>query len=158
MTLAYIAAGSNLGDRKKYLSQARALLSGAETQILKSSEVYETEPVGGPPQGKYLNAVWEVETRFSAQVLLNRLLEIEQALGRVRAGRNAPRTIDLDILFYNEAVIEEPGLSVPHPRLQEREFVLKPLMDLCPEFIHPQIKKTIREIWQKKQMGSDPRV
>jgi 2-amino-4-hydroxy-6-hydroxymethyldihydropteridine diphosphokinase len=149
MILTYIAAGSNLGDRESYLQQALARLSGTEIRFIAGSKNYETEPVGGPPQGKYLNAVWKVETTLSAKDLLNKLFEIEKTLGRVRSERNAPRTIDLDILFYGNAVIEEPGLTVPHPRLQEREFVLRPMMDLDPGMVHPRLKKTIQQLWQE---------
>lgn len=150
MTLAYIAVGSNLGNREDLLIQARQLLSALEkVQFVAGSKIYETDPVGGPSQGKYLNAVWEIETTLPAKQLLEALLEIEKKLGRVRSERNAARTIDLDILFYNETTIDEPGMTIPHPRLHEREFVLKPLMDLCPEWVHPRLKKTVKELYEK---------
>ncbi len=149
MIIAYIAVGSNLGERLEYLNQAQERLSKLKgIRFLKSSAVYETEPVGGAEQGKYLNAVWEIETSLAPQELMKQLLAIEKKLGRVRTELHAPRTIDLDILFYQDRMIEEPGLSIPHPRLQEREFVLKPLMDLCPDFTHPRLKKTVRELSQ----------
>ena len=149
MNLVYLAVGSNLGERLNYLNQAGEMLSKLKgVRFLRSSEIYETEPVGGSgvPQGKYLNAVWEIETSLAPQELLKELLEIEKKLDRVRAELHAPRTIDLDILFYQDRIIEEPGLCVPHPRLHEREFVLKPLMDLCPDFTHPKLKKKIRDL------------
>lgn len=147
MTPAYIAVGSNLGNREDHMNQARQIISSLDqVKLIQSSKVYETEPVGGPKQGKYLNAVWKIETSLGARELLQKLLQIEKKLGRVRTERNAPRTIDLDILFYENQVIEGPGLHIPHPRLHEREFVLKPLMDLCPDFVHPKLKKTVEEL------------
>ena len=149
MTLAYIAVGSNMGKREDYVNQARQMVSRLDkAEFLQSSRVYETEPVGGPPQGKYLNVVWKIKTALAAKELLQELLKVERKLGRVRTARNAPRTVDLDILFYGDQVIEERGLRIPHPRLHEREFVLKPLMDLCPEFVHPILKRSVRELWE----------
>ena len=114
--------------------------------FLRASKIYETEPVGGPPQGKYLNAVWEIETDLAAEVLLKELLKIENEMGRVRTVKNSPRPIDLDILFYGHEIIKKPGLEIPHPRLHERWFVLKPLADLAPDFVHPVMRKTIKEL------------
>lgn len=151
MALAYIAAGSNLGDRNKYLSDAETLLRGAKKiSFIQSSKIYETAPVGGPAgQGNYLNTVWGIETDLAPMELLKELLGIEKKLGRVREDRNGPRVIDLDILFYSDEVVNAPGLTLPHPRLQERSFVLKPLMDLCPNLRHPVLKKTIRELYEQ---------
>jgi 2-amino-4-hydroxy-6-hydroxymethyldihydropteridine diphosphokinase len=149
LSIAFIAVGSNLGNRQTYIDKARTLLrKNRGVFFLKSSKVYETDPVGGPRQGKYLNAVWKIQTGYTPRALLECLLEIEKALGRVRSTRNAPRTIDLDILFYNDAVIDTLGLSVPHPRIQERAFVLRPLMDLCPEWVHPKFHKTVRKLYE----------
>jgi 2-amino-4-hydroxy-6-hydroxymethyldihydropteridine diphosphokinase len=150
MAIAYLAVGSNLGNRQAYLYKARLLVRRHRAILfLKSSRVYETQPSGGPRcQRKYLNAVWKIQTGLSPRNLLTELLKIEKELGRVRAERNAPRTVDLDILFYNNAMIEAPGLSVPHPRLHEREFVLKPLMEICPEFVHPKFKMTVRKLYE----------
>lgn len=148
MILCYLAVGSNLGDRENYLDQARQLISKTSgIYFLQASRIYETEPVGGPVQGKYLNAVLEIETELAPETLLAVLLEIEKKLGRIRTVPNGPRTIDLDILFYGEQVIHLPGLQVPHPRLHMREFVLKPLMDLCPSKMHPQLHQTVRELY-----------
>lgn len=149
MILTYIAAGSNLGDRQTSLQLALETLQKIPAlHFLRSSSIYETEPQGGPPQGKYLNAVWEFTTGLAAGTLLQQLLAVEKGLGRVRNEINGPRTIDLDILFYGDAHFEMDGLKIPHPRLQERGFVLKPLADLCPEKIHPVLKKSVRELWQ----------
>ncbi len=155
MKLTYIAAGSNLGDRSHSLEQAcQLLLKTAGIRFSRASKIYETDPVGGPEQGKYLNAVWEIETTLSPQKLLAELLDIEKKLGRVRVELNGPRTIDLDILFYGDQVVAEPGLHIPHPRLHTRSFVLQPLMDLCPDLKHPQLKKTIRELFRDEKVKS----
>jgi 2-amino-4-hydroxy-6-hydroxymethyldihydropteridine diphosphokinase len=149
MATSYIAVGSNLGDRKENLKTAKDYLEKIEgIQFLKSSSVYETEPVGGPPQGKYLNAVWKVETSLEPKQLLEKLLGIEAQMGRIRKEKNGPRPIDLDILFYEDRILHESDLEIPHPQLQTREFVLKPLMDLAPDFVHPELKKTVREMYE----------
>ena len=127
----FLALGSNLGDRLENLQAAvRALGEDAATRILRSSRVYETDPVG-PPQPDYLNAVVEVETTLGPRGLLDRCLAVERALGRVRGERWGPRVIDVDLLSYADAEIEEPDLQVPHPRMHERGFVLVPLLELC---------------------------
>jgi len=110
--------------------------------------VIETAPVGGPPQGPYLNAVAELSTDLPPRALLELLLSVEKRLGRERTPgeRNAPRRIDLDLLFYGERVIDEPGLSVPHPRLHQRRFVLEPLAELAPALVHPVLGKTVGEL------------
>ena len=126
MTRAYVGLGANLGDREATIRRAAALLGAA-----RLSPILETEPWGYADQPKFLNAVAEVETDLGPRQLLDRLLEIERELGRVREGpRYGPRTIDLDLLLYGEEVVEEPGLTVPHPRLAERLFVLQPLASL----------------------------
>jgi 2-amino-4-hydroxy-6-hydroxymethyldihydropteridine diphosphokinase len=132
---AYVALGSNLGDREAHLAHAVAALRatcGVEVRALSS--IRETQPVGGPPQGAFLNAVVELRTELSARTLLERLLEIEAEAGRERGPlRNAPRTLDLDLLIYGDQRIDEPGLVVPHPRMHERAFVLEPLAEIAPE-------------------------
>jgi 2-amino-4-hydroxy-6-hydroxymethyldihydropteridine diphosphokinase len=129
VTVAYIGLGSNLGDREAQLLRAADALDA-----VRLSPVIETEPWGFEDQPRFLNAVAEVETELSPRQLLDRLLEIEKALGRTRDGpRYGPRTIDLDLLIYDDQVIDEPGLQVPHPRLAERSFVLEPLAALVPE-------------------------
>ena len=143
----FLAVGSNLGDRVKNLARAVSQLKQAHgIEFVRASNTYETEPVGGPSQGKYLNAVWEIRTHLSPHNLLQMLLMIETSLGRERQGRNFPRTLDLDILFYDQKIIHEQGLVIPHPRLHERAFVLNPLCDLAPDWIHPEFQKTIQTL------------
>ena len=127
----FIGIGSNLGNRKKYIKNAiKKLKETKGIEIKKISNIYETEPVGGPKQGKYLNGVMEIETWLKPRELIVELQKIEKQLGRIRSVKNAPRTIDLDILLYGDEKIDEPGLKVPHPRMHEREFVMKPLKEI----------------------------
>jgi len=129
-TSAYLALGSNLGDRLEHLREAVRLLGAEPTvEVVRSSRVYESEPVG-PPQPAYLNAVVEVSTDGTARDLLEACRRVEDALGRVRAERWGPRTIDVDVLIFDEETIDEPDLVVPHPRMHERGFVLVPLGEL----------------------------
>ena len=145
MKRVYLGVGSNIGLREAHLKKARILLSyHPKVHFLRSSPIYETDPVGGPPQGKFLNAVWEIETELLPGELLQMLLSIEKSLGREKErDKNSPRTIDLDILFYEDLVVEEPNLTIPHPRLSERWFVLKPLWDLVSDFVHPILRKSV---------------
>ncbi len=133
MTLAYVGLGANLGDRESTIRNAAALI-GAR----RLSTIRETEPWGVEDQPLFLNAVAELDTELSARALLDRLLEVERELGRTRDGaRYGPRTIDLDLLLYGAEVIDEPGLTVPHPHLHERIFVLEPLAELDPQLVVP---------------------
>jgi 2-amino-4-hydroxy-6-hydroxymethyldihydropteridine diphosphokinase len=128
MTIAYVGLGSNLGDRELLIREAAELIGA-----VRLSRVIETEPWGYGNQPMFLNAVAEVETPLTARQLLDHLLDVERRLGRERIGaRWGPRTIDLDLLLYGDQTIDEPGLVVPHPRLTEREFVLRPLAELVP--------------------------
>ena len=131
MPVAFIGVGSNLGDRLNNIQQAIQHLQERDGLIVeKVSSLIETEPVGGPPQGDYLNGVLKVETELSPQELLDTLLTIERKMGRKRVLKNGPRIIDLDILFYGDRVINEPHLQIPHQRMFERNFVLKPLLEI----------------------------
>jgi len=128
---AYLGLGSNLGDRLANLERAvRLLARHPGIRLVRSSRVYETEPVGGPAQPDYLNAVLEAETELSPQELLRACLGVEETMGRVRTGRWGPRVIDVDLLTYDDLEIDEPDLTVPHPRMHERGFVLIPLAEL----------------------------
>jgi 2-amino-4-hydroxy-6-hydroxymethyldihydropteridine diphosphokinase len=148
---AYIALGSNLGDRQGYLDRAlRALQEHPGISVTRVSSFYETEPVGGPPgQGDYLNAAAEIDTDLSPAELMRALLDIEKGLGRVRGERHAPRTIDLDLLLHGDLVVEEPDLQVPHPRMHDRSFVLEPLAEIAAEAVHPVLKKSIAQLWDE---------
>jgi 2-amino-4-hydroxy-6-hydroxymethyldihydropteridine diphosphokinase len=127
----YIGIGSNLGDREKNIDGAVQKLRETEgIDVVKVSPLYDTAPLGGPPQPRFLNGVVEIETVISPEKLLSILRNIEDQLGRERKIKNGPRTIDLDILTYGEEKIDEPGLHIPHPRMNEREFVMKPLRDI----------------------------
>lgn len=146
--VAFVSLGSNLGDRAAHLANALAGLRATRgISALRCSSVYETEPVGPPGQGPYLNAVARLETRLEPRALLERLLDLEGAAGRTRSGvRNEARTLDLDLLLYGSRILDEPGLRVPHPRLHERPFVLAPLRELAPALRHPQLGRSVAEL------------
>jgi 2-amino-4-hydroxy-6-hydroxymethyldihydropteridine diphosphokinase len=130
---AYVGIGSNLGDREGNLRRAVELLAAEDgIEVVSVSEIRETDPVGPVEQGPFLNGAVRLETDLGPHELLARLLAVEQRLGRVRGERWGPRTIDLDLLLYGNEVEDEPGLTVPHPRLHERRFALEPLADLAP--------------------------
>ena len=133
MATAFVGIGSNLGDRESNLRRAIELLSAEDgVEVVAVSEIRETDPVGPVEQGPFLNGAVEVETSLGPHELLGRLLSVENRLGRVRSERWGPRTIDLDLLLYGGERVDEAGLTVPHPRLHERRFVLEPLADLDP--------------------------
>jgi len=144
---AYVSIGTNLGDRAAQLRRAvRGVAALPETRVVGLSPIYETDPLGPPPQGPYLNAALHVETALAPRALLDGLLAIERAAGRERGARNAARTLDLDLLLYGDQVIDEPGLAVPHPRLAERAFVLEPLAAIAPRVRHPTLGATIVDL------------
>jgi 2-amino-4-hydroxy-6-hydroxymethyldihydropteridine diphosphokinase len=153
---AWVALGSNLGSRRAHLDGAVAALTRARgVRVVRSSGWVETEPQGGPVgQGRYLNGVVELETTLGARELLDLLLAIEREAGRVRGERNGPRTLDLDLLFFGDAAIDEPDLIVPHPRLEEREFVLEPLAQLEPGRVLPRSRVTVRERLAELRAGA----
>ena len=131
VTTAYLGLGGNLGDRLADLQRAADLLAERSgVRVVRCSRVYETDPVGGPPQPRFLNAVLEVSTGLSARELLRTCQQIEDEMGRVRLERWGPRPIDIDILAFDRETIDEPDLQVPHPRMHERGFVLAPLAEL----------------------------
>ena len=131
MARAFLALGSNLGDREAYIRDAVA----AMPDVVAMSEIYETEPVGPEGQGPYLNAVVELDTDLTPRELLELCQRLEAAAGRVRAERWGPRTLDVDVLLVGDLAVDEPDLIVPHPRMWERDFVLRPLADLAPELV-----------------------
>ncbi|GIW82530.1 MAG: hypothetical protein KatS3mg105_4337 [Gemmatales bacterium] len=157
-TVAYIALGSNLGDRKSNLDRAVETLGRHSTMTVKCvSSYYETEPVGGPPgQEKYFNAALELETDLSARQLLQTLLETEASLGRVRGEKDGPRVIDLDLLLFGDEIYEEADLQVPHPRMHERVFVLEPLAEIAAEVRHPILERSASDLlWGLKHAGRE---
>lgn len=141
MPIAYIAFGSNLGDRNKNINDAVSLLKARpKIKVIKTSSIIETEPEGGPKQGKFLNGALKIETDLSSRELLIALQDIENKLGRKHAvqitgsrerEKNGPRTIDLDIIFYGDEKINEPDLIIPHPRWNQRSFVKNPIQEIC---------------------------
>lgn len=134
METVYLGVGSNLGDREKYIQQAiRYLRETPGISVKKISSFYETDPVGGPPQGKFLNGAVELETVLSPRELLVCLKEIEKKAGRKQRIRYGPREIDMDILFFGDQSISEGDLQIPHPKIQEREFVKIPLREIAPQ-------------------------
>lgn len=149
MVPAYISFGSNIGDRNKNIERAVEYLKELDgISVKKISSIYETDPAGGPPQGKFLNGVIEIETSLLPDELLDRLKGIESRLGRVKTQENGPRTIDLDILFYGDIVIDGERIKIPHPRMHGREFVLRGLNEIAPDFLHPRLNKTIKELYE----------
>ncbi len=154
---ACLGVGANLGDRSAAIAAAvDALTSHAGVQSLRLSRIYETEPVGPAGQGRYLNAAIRLQTTLSARELLVLCLALERDAGRDRAGevRWGPRQLDLDLLLYGDAIIDEPGLTVPHPHLAERTFVLDPLADVADEVIHPVLNLTISTLRQRLRAAS----
>lgn len=143
----YLALGSNQGDRQRHIERAIGLLVEAGVAVKRQSPLYETEPVGTSAQRWYLNCVVEVDTELMPLSLLRALQRIERRLGRRRGGPEPlARTIDIDILFYANSTVDMPELTIPHPRLAERRFVLEPLRDLAPELRHPRTRRTPAEM------------
>lgn len=140
----YLGLGSNLGDREARLREALERLADP-IRVMAISGVYETEPVGFTDQPSFLNAVARVETPLEPAALLDACAAVESAMGRERRFPDAPRTIDIDLLLYGDTVMEGPGLTLPHPRMLDRAFVLAPLAELAPEMRHPRSGRTIRD-------------
>lgn len=144
---AYLALGSNLGDREEHLRNALKMLSLTEgIEVTTVSTFINTAPVGYTDQPDFLNAVVEIETTLDPYALLSVCNEIEQALKRKRIIHWGPRTIDVDILLFGDLILEDEKLTIPHPRMLEREFVMKPLCEIAPKALHPVKKKTIKDL------------
>jgi 2-amino-4-hydroxy-6-hydroxymethyldihydropteridine diphosphokinase len=145
-----IALGSNLGDRRAHFEYAIDALRLDLTNVSVSS-FSETAPVGvGPEHGVYLNAVVVGDTRLPARILLERLLEIEEERGRARPYPMAPRTLDVDLILYGEEIIDEDGITVPHARFREREFVLAPLAEIAPDMVDPVTRQTMSDLLNRR--------
>jgi 2-amino-4-hydroxy-6-hydroxymethyldihydropteridine diphosphokinase len=145
-----LGLGSNIGNKEENINKALDLISEV-CEIKRISPLYLTEPVGAIKQEWFLNCVVEVKTDYDPEKLLSYFKSIEQKLGRTKRIKNGPRSIDIDILFYEDQIVKTKNLVIPHPLIQERLFVLKPLMDLNPYFIHPVLKKTIEELYTSHQ-------
>ncbi len=143
--IVYLALGSNLGDRLENLKEAIAALP-PQMDVKAKSHVYETPPWGYEDQPRFLNQVLKAQTYLQPDALLKHLKRLEIALGRKASFRNGPRLIDMDILLYDDLVLNTPALTVPHPHMHERSFVLLPMMDIAPDLVHPVTKKSIREL------------
>ncbi|MGA2347660.1 MAG: 2-amino-4-hydroxy-6-hydroxymethyldihydropteridine diphosphokinase [Candidatus Sulfotelmatobacter sp.] len=155
--LAHLSLGSNVGDREQQLRDAIARLENVG-RVVAVSSFYETEPVEFTDQAWFLNCVVALETTATAEKLMSALLEIERQMGRQRVQKKGPRTIDLDILLFrdpltDDAVIDSPALTIPHPAMHRRRFVLQPLAEIAPEARHPVLKKTIRELLEDLPAG-----
>ncbi len=144
-SLAYLSLGSNLGDRAVHLREAIGLLQEAGT-VREVSALYETQPVDVPDQPWFLNCVLALETSKTPRELLHFVLEAEHKMGRLRMRDKGPRTIDIDILLFDDRIIDEPGLKVPHPAMCRRRFVLEPLAEIAPHVLDPTTRKTASEL------------
>ena len=143
--LAHLSLGSNLGERESNLEAVRSALPPA-VQVLEASSIYETEPWGYLPQPDFLNQILLVETHLSAEDLLAYLKDLENRIGREPSFRFGPRLVDIDIIFYSDQIISEPGLEIPHPRFQDRAFVLVPLAEISPNLKIPGTDQTISDL------------
>ncbi|MEO6844759.1 MAG: 2-amino-4-hydroxy-6-hydroxymethyldihydropteridine diphosphokinase [Ginsengibacter sp.] len=146
MNKVFFITGGNIGNRKKNIETAATLIETNIGRIIQSSKIYETDAWGITDQQTFYNQVLIVESKFSAQEVIQKILKIEEEMGRVRTIKNAARIIDIDILFFNDETVNEQNLIIPHQEIANRRFVLVPLNELVPEMVHPILKKSIREL------------
>ena len=146
----YLGLGSNLGDKRAHIVRAVELLREI-SRVHQVSSLFKTEPVGNRDQDWFLNCAVEIETTLDPRQLLAAVLSIERKLKRIRKIKYGPRTIDIDILFYARHVVDESGLAIPHPRLHQRLFVLAPLREICPGFVHPVLEQSVRQLKARLQ-------
>lgn len=146
MNTAILLIGGNIGDRPKYLQQAALRIAARTGRITAESALYETAPWGEVQQPDYLNQALRLETELDAPTLLNVLLDVEKEIGRVRRQKWGARVIDIDLIFFNQEVITLPQLKVPHPQLQHRRFVLAPLSEIVPDWMHPILQLTVNQL------------
>lgn len=146
MNTAYLLTGSNVGNREKYLAEARQEINESCGKIIKASSLYETAAWGKTDQPSFLNQALAVETSLKAEQLIRAILNIEKKMGRIRKEKYGSRIIDIDILLFNEEIYSGPSLVIPHPEMQNRRFVLEPLTEIAPTIIHPVFKKSIADL------------
>jgi 2-amino-4-hydroxy-6-hydroxymethyldihydropteridine diphosphokinase len=142
----FLLLGSNLGDRIGFIKQAVRHIESELAQVKKVSAIYETQSWGKTDSPDYLNQVILIQTELPAEIILQKILNIERLIGRVRQEKWGSRIIDIDILFFNSDIIDQPGLQVPHPELHKRRFTLEPLTEIASSFIHPALNKTILQL------------
>jgi len=146
MNSVFLITGGNIGNRRKNLQTAAALIEKQLGNIIQSSKIYETEAWGIRDQNSFYNQVHMIETELSANTLIKKILRIEEEMGRIRTIKNAARIIDIDILFFNDDIVNEQNLTIPHPEIINRRFVLMPLDEIAPAMIHPVYQKSIHQI------------
>lgn len=146
MNYTYLITGGNIGDKKKNLENAASFIEERIGHILKSSTIYQTAAWGNTYQPSFFNQVHFVETALAPNELMSTILQIEKRMGRIRTIKNAARIIDIDILFFNDEIIETETVLVPHKEIPNRKFVLKPLAELAPDYLHPVLQKTIIQL------------
>lgn len=146
MNKVYLLTGGNVGNRQQYLQESARLIETSCGKIINRSSIYETAPWGKTDQAAFLNQALELDTSMEAETLMKELLNIELAAGRARSEKYGPRTIDIDILFFNDTVQSTPLVTIPHTQLAFRRFVLQPMNELAPAYIHPVLKKSIAQL------------
>lgn len=149
MNWAILLTGGNIGDRQMYLQRAKEAIALNCGKLIKASSVYQTEAWGKRNQNSFYNQALAIETSLSAPELLHAVLEVEKTLGRVREEKYGPRTIDIDIIFFNDAIIHIPHLTIPHPEVQNRRFALQCLAEIIPGYVHPQLRKSVEKLLEE---------